>query len=277
MTQLSSVYILDEEGNEISCAELFPAEFFHALTAHMRITPDDDALQDLKAGHEQAVSAYMSSKRDLANKTTLRQDNKHLESIAYHADKLVELLAGLCSHPPAKERLSAEIVANPTAFTGRKGVSLSLLLDMDREHTLFTIQQLISDLWASAKRAQIKPRPDPVWRGSLLSEHPEHYKLALLSHAALEPSLVHEDTQRTYRKKSEPIIAFITAFAGTWRRHCDLTYGAGMHLRESGGTKSVAVDAVHLSINRLDAKIKRSQIVTAFRKWSESEPEISQI
>lgn len=283
MLPMPDVYILDEDGKEVFYDRLFTVDFFHSLTALMRIAPDVTALQELRIGHAQAVSAFMSAKHALANKTTLRQDNKHLELIAYHADKLVELLGGLCGYPAAQQRLASEIITNPSAYTARKGISLSVLMDRDLEHNLFTVQHLLSDLWASATRAQVKPRPDHSRREDFLAKYPELAEkypelrdIARISRPVLEPTLTPDDIQRTYRKKSEPIIAFIAAFADTWRGMTHQTYGAGMHLRESGGTKSAAVDAVHLSIKLLDSHVKRSQIVTAFRKWADSEGDASQ-
>lgn len=259
--------------------DIFPAKFFADLSRIMKISQTVETLYVLRQGHFLAFEAYFSEKLAFESQKSLKEENTRLDQVARDAAQLLKSLTELHEYGQTLPKLASEIKNNPTAYTAPNGHALADLLDTRLPHPLFAIIAFLSDLTASAERAQMRDYPTEEERHKELEallnlEDVEAISQYFLNDR-LPPTTNTKGLKREYRLKGAAIEVFITRFATVWASLGAGLFNSGHTVEGLEGTKSRAVDAVFLTMRQLDGGYTRAAVTTAVRKWESGKKKTS--
>lgn len=251
--------------------ELFSPELFSELCALMNLHGSREELISLRTGHFEAVEEYFRARNGVENAKTLKEENSRLDKVARDSESLIKSISDLYEFGSTQDMLSAEIAKNPTAYSSPDGHNLAQFISSSLPHSLFGVMAIISDIFASAQRAQIRHNPTEDDRQrellKVLSSQEPDAMGRLLKDQRLESTFSLDRERRDYRKRSDAPLAFVACFAKVWTELNAGTFNSGHTVEGLRGSKSRAVDAVYLSMRQLDEKCTRARVTTAIRNW----------
>lgn len=254
--------------------EFFPPEFYAEIFPTMGIAGTREELADFRFRHFQAVQEYFTAMIAAANAKTLKDENAKLDHVARDAERLMASLMALHEFGTTEAALAEELIRNPSSYQSAEGFTLAQFVNPSSPRPLFAVTAIISDIAASAERAQLRKAPSEIERRreirqTIALRKPDETE-RLLQMDRLMPTIGLESGRREYRKKTDAPFAFVASFAGVWRHFNCGAFNSGHTVEGLKGTKSRAVDAVLLTIRRIDPACSRATVVTAFRNWEKA-------
>jgi hypothetical protein len=236
------------------------------LKQDLRILYDDIFLRELKRsagaganaaelfnGIDLGVRAYLNERRDMTRRKPGKLEARKLEAISDAAYALSVALNRIASTPNAKLNLSNALMRVAADEAGRGAALISLANEAFGPGDPLTATQNFADLLmrTSAEIARKSPGPSPEdkrERGQIfLSAELERWE------------------KRPRKTETQPVRALAAAFRPVWERNSTHPYTEGMYDPKLRRTVSHAVDAVHRIGRKLDPKLSRARVVTAFR------------
>lgn len=219
-----------------------------AALASARVPPA--ALRD---GVEGAARAYLLARRDMRKRQPGKLAHRRIEAVADAAHTLARALARLEDSPNPQLKVT-EALERLAQESGGRGAHLLRIMQIwhgpgDPMRALRELSEALAE--ASSElvgKAPGEPRDEMDARGAISYQ------------AEMEAW-----RKRPVKTETVPVRAMAASFRATWQSCSFLPYTEGKHDKDRGGTRSPAVDAVHLIGLALDPSLSRSRVVTAFR------------
>lgn len=232
-------------------AALFDDRFQSDLLRIMGDRADGGAV---RRGLAAAVRAYLTGQRDAERGKPSKLETRRLEPVANAAHDLVEALHGLTGKGNAEAKL---VHALAVELDGQDDRGARLLRALDATtgpgDSLRALREALAHVERAAA-ATVGKAPG----GSSDDFRERDARITRAELAAWEQG-------ETRPAKDGPLQELIEAFRAVWEANSDHPYVPGMHHKETGGTKSKAVDALALIVARLDPALPRSRLATVLK------------
>lgn len=207
----------------------------------------------LTDGVKVAVKAYLHTRHDMKRRKPGKMETRHIERASDAAHGLHVALSKIENHRNVQLKLASAITE---AITEKRGRGADLLrVGMTRHgigdpfRALKEISEILADVSASLVSKDVGgPSDDCRERGYEIQK-------AELAGWSL----------RERKTETQPITALVKAFRPSWEQCSAHPYTEGMYRTDLRRTVSPAVDAVLLIGRKIDSKLSRKRVVTAFR------------
>lgn len=256
---------------------IFSEAYFQEIADWMGVDPDPEQCRELQKGHLVAFDRFWHALYTRQTARTLKEENALLERVESEARRLLNSLLTVSHFGEAQPNLIEQISTNPTAYTGPQGQTLSSLLDrQSRVNKLRTLHELLSDLAASANRAQIRT-PKPGHYALEIPDNFEEIDLDAIEKAVLSKPLgasneYDADMQiwsaRVAARKQErehELVAFLRSLKEIWSTLSPHAFTQGKYYERIGHEPARLVQVVRLFLNQLGYPAPTSQIANAIR------------
>ncbi len=259
--------------------EIFDPAFHWELTCHMDIPCSYENLKAVREAHYEAFEAYATGQFERAGFQSEKAANAMLHRVSKDAEQLMSSLGSLYEFEETQSKLVREIRSNKTKYIRSDGLKLAATLDEEsRDNPLFSLRQLLSDLYISAERARNRKPQKPAFHYAPKTHpngEPDMDKLEqAVRDRKWDATDSFENDMRRWKTRSQAhkvpkdhaLQCFLRKFQSAWT---SLSPHPFTHGHNYGGiiqNVSRTVDAVELSFSQHDHKFTRQNIVTAIRK-----------
>ncbi|WBL34040.1 hypothetical protein O5O51_04885 [Sinirhodobacter sp. HNIBRBA609] len=207
----------------------------------------------LREGVEEAARAYLLARRDMRKRQPGKLAHRRIEAVADTSYALARALERLEVSPNPQLKVAEALERLSQDRSGRGAHLLRIIQTWHGPGDPMRALREISDALAEVSaelvgKAPGDPRDGMDARGAITH---------LADLAAWR--------ERPVKTETVPVRAMAADFRTTWQACSFLPYTEGKHDKRRGGTKSPAVDAVHMIGLALDPDLSRSRVVTAFR------------
>lgn len=207
----------------------------------------------LREGVEGAARAYLLARRGMRKRQPGKLAHRRIEAVADAAFALARALKRLEESPNPQLKVAEALERRAQESSGRGAHLLRITQTWhgsgDPMRALREISAALAEVSAElVGKAPGDPRDGMDLRGAITHQ------------ADMEAW-----RERPVKTETIPVRAMAASFRATWQFCSFLPYTEGKHDKHRGGTKSPAVDAVHLIGLTLDPGLSRSRVVTAFR------------
>ena len=209
--------------------------------------------RELRDGVERAARAYLRTRRDMQRRKPGKLAHRRIEAVADAAHSLSRALARLEESPNPQLKVAAQL---ETFAQDRDGRGANLLRLAQLLHGPGAPMQALREI--SEALAEVS--------ASLVDKAPGEGRDGMDERGAVAYQAdLQAWNKRPPKTETVPMRAMAASFRDTWQRHSFQPYTEGKYDKQTGGTKSPAVDAVLLIGRALNPQLSRARVVTAFR------------
>lgn len=242
--------LLDSDDINADLRDLYDPYFQADLLQIAGLKAPNRILTD---GAKSAVRSYLHVRHEMKRRKPGKMETRHIERVCDAAHSLYLALSKIENHRNVQLKLASAITDAITEKGGRGADLLRVGMTRHGVGDPFRALKEISEILAEASAPLVNkevggPSDDCRERGY------EIQKAELADWSLLE-------------RKTEtlPVTALVKAFRPSWEQCSDHPYTEGMYRKDIRRTVSPAVDAVLLIGRKIDSKLSRQRVVTAFR------------
>lgn len=242
--------LIDSNNLKNDLQRIYDSAFIEELAA---IVGTGATNPNLFLGIESAVRAYLFTRREMTRRKPGKLETRRIEPVADAAQQLFLALSKLNDTPNPQLKIIAALEEEISNQTGRGADLLSLAQTRHGPgDPLRTLREISALLATSTAQIVGKAPGDPTDDRTNRS-------------ATILKTELDVWANRKRKTETDPVLALVRAFRPTWLGCSASPYTEGMYRKAERRSVSSAVDSILLIGRKIDPKLSRARVGTAFR------------